>query len=345
MTGTGTKAVLGLLAGVVLAFTGCSAIAMVGAAGIAQAGECALSDTPTAPSLLAPRAASTVPTVEGFTAEQVGNAASIVDAATAMQLPERASAIGVMTAIWESSLINIGHGDAVGPDSLGLFQQRTSWGTVAERMDPRTAATKFFTALQAVPDWEQLEPTLAAHRVQRNADPLHYAPSWEAATRIVSAITGGGDYGCVPGGAGTVGPDGWALPASGPLASPFGFRVHPITGAVKLHAGADISPKCNTPIYAAQSGTVTKAGAAQGYGNLILIDHGGGVVTGYGHMYNDGVLVREGDVVDGGTQIGLVGSSGGSTGCHLHFEVHQNLVPIDPVPFMAAVGITLGTPA
>ena len=86
--------------------------------------------------------------------------------------------VAVMTAMGESSLINVDHGDAAGPDSRGLFQQRDNgaWGTYADRMNPQTAATNFYTALLRVEGWETLPPTIAAHRVQRNADPNHYAP-------------------------------------------------------------------------------------------------------------------------------------------------------------------------
>ncbi len=97
-----------------------------------------------------------------------------------------------MTAMGESSLRVLDRGDAAGPDSRGLFQQRDNgaWGTYADRMDPATSATNFFRALQEVPDWRSLPPTIAAHRTQRNADPDHYARWWDDAVAVVGALAG-----------------------------------------------------------------------------------------------------------------------------------------------------------
>jgi hypothetical protein len=97
-----------------------------------------------------------------------------------------------MTAMGESSLRVLDRGDAVGPDSRGLFQQRDNgaWGSYADRMDPATSATNFFRALQGVPDWRSLPPTIAAHRTQRNADPYHYERWWDDAVEVVSALAG-----------------------------------------------------------------------------------------------------------------------------------------------------------
>jgi hypothetical protein len=97
-----------------------------------------------------------------------------------------------MTAMGESSLRVLDRGDAVGPDSRGLFQQRDNgaWGSYADRMDPITSATNFFRALQEVRDWRSLRPTIAAHRTQRNADPEHYERYWEPAVAVVSALAG-----------------------------------------------------------------------------------------------------------------------------------------------------------
>lgn len=140
----------------------------------------------------------------------------------------------------------------------------------------------------------------------------------------------------------TVSQDGWASPGAGPITSSYGMRVNPVTGVNKLHAGTDLGGGgCDGPIWAAQSGTVTMARMESGTGTIV-IDHGGGVETVYLHMYEGGILVGAGDKVTAGQQIGLVGSSGNSTGCHLHFEVHLDGSPTDPVPYMAQVGITLG---
>ena len=130
-------------------------------------------------------------------------------------------------------------------------------------------------------------------------------------------------------------------PAAGRLSSPFGYRVHPITGVRKLHSGMDIAGPCGTPIYAAGPGLVVRAGPAASYGTLVVIDHGGGVLTRYAHMYDRDVLVTVGTMVSGGTAIGRIGSNGMSTGCHLHLEVQQGGGFIDPAPFLSARGVVL----
>jgi len=129
--------------------------------------------------------------VAGYCQDRLVNAAEIVRAARSLGIGEHTQAIGVMTAMGESSLVNVDHGDAVGPDSRGLFQQRDngSWGSYEERMDPYTAALHFFERLVALPDWKSLEPTEAAHAVQVNADPDHYTRWWPEAQEVVAALT------------------------------------------------------------------------------------------------------------------------------------------------------------
>lgn len=113
----------------------------------------------------------------GFNAAQLSNTKAIVDAAKALGMDGKAARIGVITAVGESDLTVIDHGDTAGPDSRGLFQQRDNgaWGSYADRMDPHTSATNFFKALARVAGWASLTETEAIHRVQRNADPLHYS--------------------------------------------------------------------------------------------------------------------------------------------------------------------------
>lgn len=135
---------------------------------------------------------STLPAQVGpYRGEQVVNAGYIIKAGQAMGLDAKTITIGVMTSMGESSLVNIGYGDAVGPDSRGLFQQRANgaWGTLADRMNPTISSTNFFKALIAVPGYLELEPTIAAHRAQRNADPYHYRPYWPDAVLMVSTLT------------------------------------------------------------------------------------------------------------------------------------------------------------
>jgi murein DD-endopeptidase MepM/ murein hydrolase activator NlpD len=116
-------------------------------------------------------------------------------------------------------------------------------------------------------------------------------------------------------------------PGTGSVTSDFGIRRHPITGVVKLHTGIDLSPG-DGYVYAADAGTVVKAEWSRAYGNMTVIDHGNGVTTLYGHQAS--LYVKVGDRVAKGARIGVVGSTGFSTGPHLHFEIRQDGEPIDP---------------
>lgn len=127
-----------------------------------------------------------------FSGQQIVNAAQVIIAANDLGVDLRGQAIGMMTAIGESNLVNVNYGDLAGPDSRGLFQQRANgaWGSYADRMNPRIAATNFFRALLGVPGWQSMAPTLAAHAVQRNADPYYYTPYWGEGVQIVGVLSG-----------------------------------------------------------------------------------------------------------------------------------------------------------
>lgn len=130
----------------------------------------------------------------------------------------------------------------------------------------------------------------------------------------------------------TVSSSGFVRPVPGAVSSGFGMRVHPITGQNRMHNGLDMNGAMGDPIRAAQAGTVILAGVKGGYGNTIMIDHGGGVVTLYAHQSRFGTSV--GSRVAAGEVIGYVGSTGQSTGPHLHFEVRINGTPVDPAPYL-----------
>ena len=117
------------------------------------------------------------------------------------------------------------------------------------------------------------------------------------------------------------------------LSSPFGYRHTSDNGKKKLHAGMDMAAPKGTSVYAAESGVVIVAQSWSGYGNCIIIDHGGGLWTLYGHLMNGGILVKKGETVKRGDKIGMVGSTGQSTGNHLHFEVRKNSEPVNPCIF------------
>ena len=153
------------------------------------------------------------------------------------------------------------------------------------------------------------------------------------------ASSGGGGGSAVPGG--SVSGSGWAKPSVGHVIDAYGMRTNPVTGVYTLHAGADLNAPCNAAIYAANTGVVTFAGWSGGYGNFVTVKSGDGVTTGYGHIVNGGTLVRAGQNVTAGQQIARVGTTGNSTGCHLHFETRPGGVAVDPVPFMAARGINI----
>lgn len=119
------------------------------------------------------------------------------------------------------------------------------------------------------------------------------------------------------------------LPVNGRISCRFGYRIHPITGAHSLHTGVDIACPTGTPVHSAASGEVILAGWMGAYGNAVVIDHGGGVSTLYGH--NSRVLVRVGQQVGRGQVIARSGSTGWSTGPHCHFEKRVNGRPINPL--------------
>jgi murein DD-endopeptidase MepM/ murein hydrolase activator NlpD len=105
--------------------------------------------------------------------------------------------------------------------------------------------------------------------------------------------------------------------------------------------GTDFGVGCGTPIYAASSGRVIYAGWNGGYGNFVKIDHGGGLTTGYAHIQNGGIHVSVGQNVSVGQVIARVGTTGTSTGCHLHFEVRNYGTATNPVNFLRARGVSL----
>ena len=121
-------------------------------------------------------------------------------------------------------------------------------------------------------------------------------------------------------------------PVPGAVTSGFGYRTHPIYGDQRLHTGWDMSGSCGSPIVAAGSGRVFFAGWKGGYGNAIMVDHGGGMATLYAHQSS--FAVGYGTQVSAGQVIGYVGTTGVSTGCHLHFEVRINGTPVDPTPYL-----------
>lgn len=235
-------------------------------------------------------------------------------------------------------------------DSLGLFQMRpqSGWGTVAELMDPTYQARAFFggptgpnypspRGLLDVPGWQSMDPGEAAQAVEVSAYPDRYQNYQPVAEAILTALTrpapsgGGGGAPVVPETTRIVFP----LPeGTWVRTSPFGWRTHPITGERSFHTGSDFAAADGTPILAAADGVVVLAEFSGGYGGLIVIEHtirGQRVATYYAHMWQHGIHVTEGQMVTAGQHIGDVGSSGMSTGPHLHFEVYPGGRGAEPV--------------
>ena len=151
------------------------------------------------------------------------------------------------------------------------------------------------------------------------------AASQEITRMIQRSQMVGGSY--VAGGSGAM-----IWPLNGPITSEFGWRTHPIFGTQRYHSGLDIGGDYGLPIAAAASGTVIHAGWISGYGYTVIIDHGGGITTLYGH--NESLLVGEGESVSQGQTRALCGSTGNSTGPHCHFEVRENGEPVSPYSYL-----------
>lgn len=129
----------------------------------------------------------------------------------------------------------------------------------------------------------------------------------------------------------------WPVPGYTRITSQFGMRTHPITGIYKLHTGVDIGAPLGTNFIAANDGIVIKAGYNLAYGNMVILDHGGGVQTLYAHGTE--ILVEVGDIVTQGTPVLTVGSTGYSTGPHAHFEVRVNGDYVEPLDYITSYNI------
>jgi murein DD-endopeptidase MepM/ murein hydrolase activator NlpD len=307
-----------------------------------------------------------LPKVSGLTEDQIHNAAVIVQVGQDMKVPPRGWVIAVATALQESRLSNLPFlGASNDHDSIGLFQQRPSqgWGTPAQLADPAYQARKFFEKMLQVANWQTLPLTVVAQRVQISAFPNAYAKHEPLASQTIDAITGGASRAvgteltltCTN--AGQVTASGWTVPVKGPVTS--GFR----TAQRPSHNGVDIAVPKGTQVHAASAGVVTVALcnahvgslsyscdrdgglSVQGCGWYVDILHANNVITRYCHqMVRPYVTV--GQYVAPGQIIGVSGSSGNSSGPHVHFEVHINgdasgRGAIDPIPFMNQVGAPL----
>jgi murein DD-endopeptidase MepM/ murein hydrolase activator NlpD len=311
--------------------------------------------------------------------QQTQNAAAIIAAGQQLGVPARGWVIAIAVAMQESNLrvlanpavpesLSLPHqGSGADHDSVGLFQQRPSWGSTQQLMDPVSSAKKFFSKLLQIKGWQTMPLTDVAQIVQVSAFPDAYAKWEDDATTVVNTLTNGAGRAAVSAtvtntgatampcaAAGQVSASGWTQPVKAPIVS--GFR----TPDRPTHNGVDLGAALGTPIHAAISGVVTVAmceastgncdvpgsAAVQGCGWYVDLKSAGGIITRYCHLHTR-PMVQVGQQVQAGQQLGIVGDSGNADGPHLHFEVHLNNDPnpsgaIDPVPFMQQHGAPLG---
>jgi murein DD-endopeptidase MepM/ murein hydrolase activator NlpD len=300
------------------------------------------------------------PATAEWDAEQVSIAAVIVNVGISRGLPQWGWVVALATAMQESGLRNLPYlGNRNDHDSIGVFQQRPSqgWGTPQQLADPAYQANRFYDKLLTVPGWQAMPLTDAAQAVQQSAFPDAYAKWTDDAIWLAEHLTFGTPA-AIPMDLGLcVIASGWTQPVRAPMTS--GFR----TLSRPTHNGVDLAAARGTPIRASSSGMVRtvrcnvnpashgcdRDGSPQigGCGWYVDIGHTDGVITRYCHMLTQ-PMVTAGQAVTVGQVIGLVGTSGNSSGPHLHFEVHvfgdaSGASAVDPVPFMANRGAALGT--
>ena len=307
-----------------------------------------------------------LPSISAYGKDQMRNAAIIINVGKEMGLPPRAWVIAIATAMQESRLTNLGHlGARNDHDSQGLFQQRPSagWGTPAQVRDPEYASRKFYEKLKTVKGWETTALTRAAQRVQRSAYPNAYAKHEPVASQIVNMLTNGAartavenpEMGVCAAGR-QIAASGFTNPVDAMVGS--GFR----TAARPTHQGVDLIVGKGAPIASVASGVVSlvkcdedRAGRQTcnvdgfpgkgGCGWMVEIVHAGNVMTRYCHLV-ERPAVQVGQQLSAGDVIGRVGSSGNSSGPHLHFEVHLNndrtsRGAVNPAEFMRRQGSLL----
>lgn len=181
------------------------------------------------------------------------------------------------------------------------------------------------TAMQAIEELNASSAQVSAMLKERQA-----ARAAAAAAAAAVAAQSSGGQGASDNWVQGTGQLGW--PVSGEITSPYGYRVHPIWGTTIYHSGIDIGVDEGTPVHAADGGVVVWSGWMGGYGYAVVIDHGNGLSTLYGH--NSELAVDEGQSVAKGQVISYAGSTGNSTGPHVHFEVRVNGDPVDPMGYL-----------
>lgn len=356
MQGKSAQAALGVIAALVMVPL-LVLMMLLSAGGNTPAGAC------TVPGVAVDAGKIPAGSIGGYKGKQLENAATIIGVAKGLGLPQAAQIIGVQGAMGECQLNVCGYGDAAGPDSRGLFQQRDNgaWGSYSDRMDPKISSTNFFKALQKVAGWESLEPSLAINRVQRNDDPTYYQQYRDRAVQVFEALTGAvvaGGGQCTGSGKVVGTPTGkWVYPLDSPQASmtsPYGPRKTPAGTADinnNYHYGVDLSAPGSPQVLAPTDMKITRATAASqdtwGAGeNVAGTSLDGQYSFALMHMVAGSLKVQVGDVVAAGTPLGLMGATGNVSGAHTHLEIYvparENPVPaqgtVDPVPILQKAG-------
>lgn len=301
---------------------------------------------------------------KGFTLsqDQANVASAILNAAQKAGATRDEMIMCIMTAIVESHLTNPSSGDR---DSVGAFQQRAGWGSVQQRMD-LDYSTRAFLGIGNVGGLgyrkkpaAQKKATLGekCQAVQVSAFPDKYGYWQAAATQIVDQAISSGSSSKksdveTSGGSSSKKSDaggsssssaavhngvevmGYPFKGKYPVTSPFGTRIHPVTGAKSVHEGTDFGCPSGTTVLAALSGTVSKISDNSISGHHVIIDHGGGLSTWYLHLTPGADKVRVGDKVAKGQAIALSDNTGRSTGAHLHFGVYINGKPRDAMNYL-----------
>lgn len=301
-------------------------------------------------------ASVSVPGVAGMNREQLDNAGTILSVGKSMNVPDSGLIVALATARQESTLRNLPGGDR---DSIGLFQQRPSqgWGDAEQLANPGYSAHAFYTALMAVPGWQDMPVAEAAQAVQHSAFPDAYG-QWEPMARAIVAATPGQMPAAIRA-ATTCATSGAASAKVGPISqkgctNPLpGSRITQRYGVTNGrdahgHPGVDLAGVPQETVVAACPGTIAYVGPAQGFGaNLVIEDLGSGYFALYGHM--NAATVTVGQRVSGGTPVGTEGWQGdvvpaGQAGMHLHFQIDTGSSwgpTSNPEVFLAAVGVHL----
>ena len=278
----------------------------------------------------------------------LGNVSMLLDASSPTDFAERLVALRTVVSSQRSALAQLRTvQQTYGARTTGLEQVRDTLAAADERAQRDLAAvTRLAEEAKAAADRvaglvDQRKAALAAAAAASAQEEVARQQQTGTSTQLQSELSaiarrelgpaGSRDGGAVVPRAGTL-----SWPVRGPITSPFGMRVHPVTGVYKLHTGTDLGVPCGTPIHVALPGRVIEAGWNSAYGWRTVVSHGAvdGVLltTTYNHQTH--LDVQVGDQVAAGQVIGTVGSTGFSTGCHLHLELYVNSTLVDPEPWL-----------